>query len=399
MRCKVLLIDDECNTAIGREIIGYAEQEGIDIDACESHEEGMQILDSKRQFYHAVILDAKVKKMKDDTVLGLEGLAASRDRLIEINKSDYLPYFIFTAQPDYQKADWFRQSYGNYFIKGQDNQKLLDAIKVSIEKKEEYIVQKKYREVFDVCNGKYIDNQSSDYLLTILLYLEFLNKRLDDDLFFNRLRKIVEFVFRAANKFGFLHDNCINNDEVNLTWSSLFLAGKEVELKPTKTKIRSNKVHFPNILEENVRHILNITNTTSHTEGDDKENGKLAFKKYKQHINSPFLLCSLTYQVLDLLLWFKSYVDSNPDKEVNKKCWETIYPSQESSQTTDSEWINGSVARIATNGWGTFEPNSIGIHPETIKKYNLTLHQKIAITTKKSSDGLKTHIDLIRIIN
>ena len=111
MKYKVLWIDDDCNTT-GRDFIGQAEQDEVDITAFESHEEGIAFLEKNLNSFHAVILDAKVKHKKDDTVIGLDGLRASRDRLIELNNKVDLPYFIFTGQPDYQTNEVFKESYG-----------------------------------------------------------------------------------------------------------------------------------------------------------------------------------------------------------------------------------------------------------------------------------------------
>ena len=105
MNINILWIDDDYK--LQEDFISFAEQDGIDIHPFESHEEGMASLEAKPNFYHAAILDAKVKNKKDDTVTGLDGLRASRDRLVEMNKDQYLPFFIFTGQPDYTSNEVF----------------------------------------------------------------------------------------------------------------------------------------------------------------------------------------------------------------------------------------------------------------------------------------------------
>ena len=133
MRYNVLWIDDDFKTQL--DFIGEAEQENIDITSFESHEEGISHLNGKLDFFHAVILDAKVKKAKSDTVTGLSGLFASRDRLIEINNNSYLPYFIFTGQPDYLSSTIFKETVGDYYIKVEDNERLFKDLKEAVEKK------------------------------------------------------------------------------------------------------------------------------------------------------------------------------------------------------------------------------------------------------------------------
>ena len=60
MRYNILWIDDDYK--IQKDFISFAEQLGLDITAVESHEEGMLELENRKNFYQAVILDAKVKK-------------------------------------------------------------------------------------------------------------------------------------------------------------------------------------------------------------------------------------------------------------------------------------------------------------------------------------------------
>ena len=98
----------------------------------------MEYLEKHIHDFQAVILDAKVKHKKNDTVTDLEGLRASRDRLIELNNNVNidLPYFIFTGQPDYQTNELFKQSFGEFYIKGKDNERLIEDIIIRIRKRQ-----------------------------------------------------------------------------------------------------------------------------------------------------------------------------------------------------------------------------------------------------------------------
>ena len=144
MNFRILWIDDDCNTT-GKDFIGQAEQDDIDIVPFESHEEGMLYLDQNIDEIQAVILDAKVKFKKSDTVTSLDGLKASRDRLIELNNKLDLPFFIFTGQPDYQSNDIFKQSFGEFYVKGEDDDRIIKDIISRVEQKEDYILKKKYQ--------------------------------------------------------------------------------------------------------------------------------------------------------------------------------------------------------------------------------------------------------------
>ncbi len=389
MKYKVLWIDDDCNTT-GRDFIGQAEQDDVDITAFESHEEGIAFLEKNLNDIHAVILDAKVKHKKEDTVTGLEGLRASRDRLIELNNKVDLPYFIFTGQPDYQTNEMFKESYGDFYIKGTDDERLIENLINRIENKEEYILQKEYRNVFDVCTPKYIGIESQKHLLKILSSIRNPNKEFSDELYFTQIRIILESMFRKANKIGLLHDKCINEKgEVNLTESNRFLSG----LNTKRLDVRCEKSHFPNLIAGSIRSILEITGAASHTTDPEIKNN-INLNDYRKIINTPYLLYSLTFQLMDVLVWFKNYVDCNPNFDLNKKLWINIIPTH-----TSGDWIPGEICKIAENGYGTFQPynggKTLSIVPYKIKEYKLIVNQQIEVITKV--EGEKTLIQEIKI--
>ena len=175
------------------------------------------------------------------------------------------------------------------------------------------------------------------------------------------------------------------------------MAGKEAELKPSTEKIYSSKIHFPILLANNVKSILDATSAASHSEGGEKENGKVNFSEYKKQINSSYLLYSIAYQVMDLLLWFKKYADENSDKEKNKSLWQSTSPSAQ-----EGEWIRGEITRIADNGYGTFQPSgggkTLSVIPAKVKEFSLRDQQIIEVTTKQDNLGTKTLIENIRVV-
>ena len=393
MKYKVLWIDDDCNTT-GKDFIGQAEQDDVDITAFESHEEGIAFLEKNLNKFHAVILDAKVKLKKDDTVIGLEGLKASRDRLIELNSKLDLPYFIFTGQPDYQTNEMFKESFGDFYIKGTDNEKLINDLINRVENKEDYILQKEYRQVFEVCTEKYIGIDSQKHVLQILSSIKKPNITFDDELYFNKIRIILELMFRASNKYGLLHDACISNGKVNLSESSLFLAGAETKY----LNVISSVSHFPKLIADAVKSIIFITGAASHTsDGNPQKNINL--EDYRKTVKTPYLLYSLTFQLLDILIWFKEYIDKNYDVNLNKSYWQTTL--MESINSSDG-WIEGKVSRIADNGYGTFLSNiggeKLSIVPNLVTELSLNVNDLIRVTTKHDKSGTKVFIDLIEKI-
>lgn len=190
IKLQVLWIDDEWEKQ--DDFIGEAEQLNIDIKPAESHEEGMEFINDRPDFYHAVVLDAKVKLNKDSQKSDLNGLRESRDKLIEINQTKYLPWYIFTGQPDYYDHDIFRESYGEFYIKGRDNKKVLEAIITSSEKHPEIQVKKEFPNSFDCFDCGILGHNVKARFVDIVT--DYLKEDFSD---FNRQRKLLEDIFKA----------------------------------------------------------------------------------------------------------------------------------------------------------------------------------------------------------
>jgi hypothetical protein len=362
MNYKVLWIDDDCNTSYGRDFIGQAEQDNVDITPFESHEEGILFLESNLLNIHAVILDAKVKHKKDDTVTGLEGLRASRDRLIEINRNNYLPYFIFTGQPDYHTNQMFKESYGNYYIKGIDNVRLIAELIEKVENKVEYILQKKYKDVFDVCSDKYIGTSNREKIFRVLNGIK--NNHINNPTYFNEIRKIMESVFLSCNDKGLFPNDC-----TDMNARSTFLGKKEMQ------------TYVPVYIQRNIHSVVQISQEGSHRLSIDKDvtDGKC-----------PYLLKSTVFELLNILLWFKEFSDSYQNGlGINL---ETL-PNIELEQN----WIQGELAEINDKGWGKFLSldGMWSVPPQMIKQYGFQVGDELEITTKTDNNK---HIDSIRKI-
>lgn len=311
MNIQVLWVDDEYK----EDFVSFAEQEGIDIHHLKSAQEGKEELERNHQSYHAVILDAKGILNKDDQKTGLDGLRTIRDYLKELNANNYLPHFIFTGQPDYQTNALFRESFGEFFTKGRDEQLILDKIKDAVLKKDEYVIQKVHRRVFEGVKNL-LDDELHAYLTDLLISLNKQFNNIDDKLHFTQLRIILEHLFRAANKSGLLHDKCIVGGKVNLTESSFFLAGEDTKY----AGVKNNIPHFPRLIANAVKDILFITGAASHS--PDPEIGKnINLQEYRSQIGTPYLLYSLTFRMLDVIVWFDDYIKMNSDYSNNVAQW------------------------------------------------------------------------------
>ena len=378
MSYKVLWIDDDCNTT-GKDFIGQAEQDNIDVVAFESHEEGMTYLEQNIDQIHAVILDAKVKFKKNDTVTGLEGLTASRDRLIELNEKLDLPFFIFTGQPDLQSSTIFIQSYGEFYVKGEDDDRIIKDIISRVEQKEDYIFQNKYKDVLSTCSDNFIGEENYSRLLELIKLIENSDKIKGGEDKLTSVRKIVEALFNSLGKIEIIPSELIGTKGW-INGSSLFLARKHNDY------ILKENIVSP-IITFNMHKLLDIIQDGSHAHGDGL---KYKVDSYIKNCQSDYFFKSCVFLLFDLLLWFNEFVKNNQNVDTNKAKW--------SYKVIEGEWISGTIIRIAENGWGTLKPNSfdkeIGIPATMVTENELKIHDIISVITELK--GSKTFIRQIK---
>lgn len=395
---KVLWIDDDFETL--DLFSGLAKSNDILLDGFKSYEEGFANFESKVFEYDAILLDALFFKTKSQ-VSGSEdskGLAAAKDKIAEFRRQRNIPYFILSGQTKLEKDSTFTDTYGNYYKKQnpEDVKRLFQEIKEAADNEPYTRLRHKYQNVFDVCTEQYYLEVAGKHLIDVLFSIENPGDKFDDEKYFNGIRKVVEYVFRAANKIGLLHDKCIPGGLVNLTWSSMFLAGHDLILKPSTNRISCTHSYFSSILANNIKSLLDITSAASHTEGDEKENAKLNFSEYKKQVNSNYLLYSLAFQVMDLVLWFKKCSDENSSYAENIKRWK-----ETTTEAAVDGWIKGAVVKIdSSNGFGTFQSaidrSNLSIPPPIVKSNSLKVGDKIEVRTKMDAAGSKLLIADLR---
>ncbi|OKL39968.1 hypothetical protein [Pontibacter flavimaris] len=394
MKYTVLWIDDEYQKQ--DDVISDAEFSDIRLVPFTTHEEGMHELERNLAKYDGVILDAKVLKNVGDDVPGLGGLRASILRLEQLSTKKRIPYFIFTGQADYMESSVFEDGFGKYYVKARDNEKLFTDIKAAADKLEDTQIKHRYQSAFDVCTEAYIGQSALEPLLAILRSFSNPEAEIDDELYFNQLRIILEKMFRCAHRFGLSHAKCIDeHGQVILAASSLFMSGLEVKY----LGIKAARPHFPKLIASHVRIILEITNAASHSETQEADSSKTNLSEYRNTVNTPYLLYSLAFKLLDILIWFKYYVDQNNDYETNKALWVSAIPEEVTmNENTGSE---GVIINKNIKGFAFFSPNDNSgnafVPPALVNKFSLAEGTRVLAITRVAEKGLQ--VETITILN
>lgn len=406
MSYKVLLIDDRHTDASLEAIKKMAKMGNIELVGVKYHTEGIEMLQKDSSFeFQAVILDAFGFK-KSDADEGKEtnsGLYYSLKTLSGLMSSRVIPWFVYTGHPKnlsdedfleqisvYQENYKFGRPELIYYTKTLHEKELLQDIKIEIDNLENSQIQLQHKHVFQIANKINVPQEDINNLVNIFKSIQTYSNDLEPSLYFTQLRMYIEYVFRDAAKYNILHEKCINEKgQVNLAESSLFLAGE----KTNRLNVRCNKAHFSKIMAENIKNLIFITGAASHTSDVDPA-ANMHYQEYRKSTKTPYLLYQLTFVVCDLFVWYDNYIKDNKDSSINKSFWVDSNENQTSS--TDSEWLEGTVIKIAENGWGTFKPDNsstpIYIHPIAVGKENIKEESRLKVRTEPSPDGTKVHI-------
>ncbi len=278
--------------------------------------DGLDELKRRLEFYDAVLVDGMFYNVKENTgdTVSDEGFISVARGLDEIAYQKKFPWFILSGQTSFTNViNPFAKAYKENKIYNknfdEDYKRLWTNIKSEADQVEDTQIKHQFQSVFEACTANYIGENSAKCLISILKKGNALEAFKDPEIYFNPLRKIIEAFFKACNKKGLLPNTFISGS-VSLNESSKFFSGSPEKnyqlIEPT----------FPGkIIVNNIRNVVTISQSASHMADVDE---------FVQYVNTPYLLMSITYQLMDILVWFKRYVDENPDNEKNKKLYKSL---------------------------------------------------------------------------
>jgi len=372
---NVLWIDDEHEALTGTK--ARAKRNGINLVPFKSLNGGMDELERNYPYYDGVLLDAKFFEDEDDKK-GSEdtyNVHRANERLLKLKKT--FEVFIFTGQAEAYEDNTFKKAFPNIYKKGSDSEmeRLFSDIRIAAAKQEDTQIRHNYKRVFDVCTEKYIGEIAGQDILNLFKSISepSINKQFAD------IRKIVEDLFIAFHKFNLLPLEFIT-PSVAITESSKFLAGCDGKGEFFKEKGYKHlkETHLPIQIAKNLKSIILTTNPGSHRSEVDL---------FVSTLKTPFLFNSVFFQLLDVIVWFKIYVDSNP-KTGN---WIKVRTPNGTHEPT-LELIPGKIVNInQLKGYAFFKPSLIGdnvfIPPHLVAKFSLKEEMLVQVEVEEYTDN------------
>jgi len=273
---KVLWIDDEWKKQ--SDFITEAEQEDIIIDAYETAKAGMNAFTNNIDDWDAIILDAKGFDESADEVASLKGLFNAIKTITEQKTRRFVPWFVFSGQPDRFDNEEFKHS-----IQGKepynkniqaDKERLFNDIKEEADKSLETQIRHEHADIFAT-------NVDKAIILKLLIALK--TKDNKNTAHLNDIRKIMEDIFNECKTKSIipLHITDMNDRSRHL----------------------SNQAFVPKYIGKNIDAVVKITQTGSHRTQTDADISSGS---------APYLISSTINELLNIILWWDGYKKANP---------------------------------------------------------------------------------------
>ena len=312
---NVLWIDDEYEKS--QSFREECEEYNLHIVPFRTRKAGIEALEKDLEHWDAVILDAKMFDESENERASLTGLRKATQRLDELKMKKDIPYFISTGQPDLISGEQFKELFGDFYVKGPDDEKLIEDILNDIAKSEINQVITNYNDVYEALDNLGIREATEKTLTSILVAMHYPAKdpNFNPVLYFNQLRQVLEYIFRACNQVGLVPDQCLAGANINLNQSSQYLAGKNATVAGVRYGEQGERI-IPEYIETLVRCILDFGNIHSHTvelSADDQMKIESIFRSKR----SRYIIFGLTLQLCEVITWMADYIAQHNDKEVN----------------------------------------------------------------------------------
>lgn len=283
---KVLWFEDQFREDSLQEIADKAFDEySIELCGCESAAEGLKILNNEETIlFDAVLLDARFYLSEND-ISGTEDLKGLKMVWKKLDQLEALgiviPRFILSGQTALSNDYTFSDTYGKFYSKHEpeDIDRLFNDIIIAADKRIETQIRHKYSDAFDVCTNVYIGGQNANNLMVILKGNE--NHDFRNASYFNDIRKIMEDVFDCCAAKGLFPAYC----------SSMNARSRELCNNPIIPVYIQRSIHSVVLVAQNGSHRLEIDQAVSSG-------------------NAPYLLTSTSMELLNILFWYKKYVDN-----------------------------------------------------------------------------------------
>lgn len=294
-------------------------------------------LENKFDQWSAIILDAKCKYHRGSEDNAIVFLREALDDISTICEREgrIIPWYVLTGgdKSDVSDSindkrlkwdkDWTDKEKKKYYSKDIDREVLYARIKSHC--------QKSYRiQIIEMYPNAYkqlmqLNKDVCDDILTILEAMHYPKSHPDFSprLFYNPMRKALEYVFRSMGEYGVLPEPFFAKGNVNLNQCFMFLIGRDAEKLGYRYRGPGDRI-VPKYIHDMMSLIINLGNSNSHSMelSHLTELSEFEIQKYDNQIklfgvNSRFLIFSMALQFCEIVQWMNNYIKEHPNKDEN----------------------------------------------------------------------------------
>ena len=300
MKYKVLWMDDKCNESSHLNYIMRARKVGIELIGFENAEDGLENFKLNPSFYDAILLDGLFYLNNSD-----KGDNVSETALQTVLSALYnypIPKFVLSGQTSFTDTknpviENNIQIVGLYKKSNEDDlNRLWEDIKNKANEIEVVKLKQKYSRVFKITEEKYLGSSSFESLLKLVYLLESDSEYAQTKDDFISIRKFTEIII-----------------------DKLF----DLNLIPLDIKGNHNKVirficsEQTNYLHPTLSFVFRNMNELLQDSSHSKDQLMYKVDEYSLETKSPYILKSLIFQIFDVLIWLKDFIDKHPSKQDN----------------------------------------------------------------------------------
>lgn len=311
----IALVDDD--QAYAKAQIAMAAQHGFEVTWFKTWEQAKAPVRERR--FKAVILDAKGQIDEHSPIEDIDHLTEARRDLDQWKGANiHIPYVINTG---FDEGSTRQRRDERRYLKGNEKE-LYAELKVLVDRSNEQALRDRYKDVFTVLRNPYLDPLAEPLFMNALLFVERGDKSGGDRLFMNQLRQVIEHLFFAVHRQGMLPD-VLAKPRINQRLSALYLRGERV-LYPSrstaKVALQCDRKPMPKIIADALDNILRVTSESSHADETIEDTNYMfdSREALQEHGVTPYLLSTIVFQLMDVLVWFKRIADANPDPKANR---------------------------------------------------------------------------------
>lgn len=335
---KVLWIDDQPELVEGYQF--WAGLRNIELIHRESWADAIPILEKDFNELTAIILDANCKFNTSDKSLDERFLSDVLQQLMGMfsDQKRFIPWYILSAgtmsnfriitnavisrERREREKDWGATIYLKTDFENQgENSPLFDNIRRVGDSQSNNIVLYRHREVFNYLGKGYlISDEARKIMLKALAVLYYPEENINYEFAGNPIRKVVEYMFKAAHKNGLLTNDFLDKKGFVIIWDSMqYLCGMEPTNVPFRFGKRGSKKDYsdnesvlPTTCYNTFRGLLNYVNVDSHTLGEEDDS------PYKIDAASKDLFFGYVLFLCHIITCFGKYIEQHPNVEENK---------------------------------------------------------------------------------